>query len=36
MKKSVALFCAALMLGSPLASFAQPGGRPGLWSEPSG
>lgn len=25
MKKSVALFCAALMLGSPLASFAQPG-----------
>ncbi|QJP08288.1 RcnB family protein [Pseudomonas multiresinivorans] len=28
MKKSVALFCAALMLGSPLASFAQPGGGP--------
>ncbi|MFV3368413.1 RcnB family protein [Pseudomonas sp. NY15435] len=28
MKKSVALLCAALMLGSPLASFAQPGGGP--------
>ncbi|WP_440466974.1 RcnB family protein [Pseudomonas sp. YH-1] len=28
MKKSVALICAALMLGSPLASFAQPGGGP--------
>ena len=28
MKKSVALFCAALMLGSPLAGFAQPGPDP--------
>ncbi|QRY78992.1 RcnB family protein [Pseudomonas sp. PDNC002] len=28
MKKTVALFCAALMLGSPLASFAQPGNGP--------
>lgn len=28
MKKSVALLCAALMLGSPLASFAQPGPGP--------
>lgn len=28
MNKSVALICAALMLGSPLASFAQPGPGP--------
>lgn len=28
MKKTVALLCAALMLGSPLASFAQPGPGP--------
>lgn len=28
MRKSVALLCAALMLGSPLASFAQPGPGP--------
>lgn len=28
MKKTVALLCAALMLGSPLASFAQPGRGP--------
>ncbi|MCP1622845.1 RcnB family protein [Pseudomonas nitroreducens] len=28
MKKSVALLCAALVLGSPLASFAQPGPGP--------